>query len=50
MYIRANKKHRVVQSLAEPVGTDRNEITLMDILRLPRGEFDRVERKRLWIR
>ena len=48
MYIRANKKHRVVQSLAEPVGTDKegNEITLMDILPAPEdGEFDRVERE-----
>lgn len=48
MYIRANKKHRVVQSLAEPVGTDKegNEITLMDILPAPEdGEFARVERE-----
>ena len=48
MYIRANKKHRSVMSLNEPVGTDKdgNEITLMEIL--PSSDdspFDSVESK-----
>ncbi len=48
MYIRANKKHRSVMSLNEPVGIDKegNEITLMEIL--PSGEdsvFDSAENK-----
>ncbi len=48
MYIRANKKHRAVSSLNEPVGTDKdgNEITLMEIL--PSSEespYDMVESK-----
>lgn len=46
MYIRANKKHRAVMSLNEPVGVDKegNEITLMEIL--PASDdnsFDKVE-------
>lgn len=48
MYIRANKRHRAVQSLAEPVGIDKdgNEITLMDVLPAPPdGEIERVERE-----
>ena len=36
MYIRANKKHRSVMSLNEPVGVDKegNEITFIDILKM----------------
>ena len=50
MYIRANKKHRSVMSLNEPVGVDKegNEITLMEIL--PASEdnpFEKVENKML---
>lgn len=46
MYIRANKKHRAVSSLSEPVGVDKegNEITMMEIL--PSGDdspFEKVE-------
>ena len=46
MYIRANKKHRGVVSLSEPVGTDKegNEITMMEILPSEgESDFERIE-------
>ncbi|MCH5160461.1 MAG: RNA polymerase sporulation sigma factor SigK [Clostridiales bacterium] len=45
MYIRANKKHRGVLSLHDPVGSDKdgNDIALMDVIPQPGDSYELIE-------